>query len=212
MPDAAHTLLTLALIWAAMMPSPGPNILFFAATIMSSPRSSVVAAAAGILLGTCAWGLAGLFGLFWLFEAFPVLGLVVKIMGGAYLIYVGFRILRANWRRPDAAGTPALTASRARPVSMRRAFIVGLLTNLSNPKALVFVTSLFAVTHIAEQPLPVGLAGVAIMVTISALFYLILGAVLTLMPRSGTGRIGRIFGLVIGASMMAFGARIGFGG
>lgn len=211
MSGAAHTLLTLALIWAAMMPSPGPNILFFAATVMSSPRPAVVAAGIGILIGTCAWGLAGLFGLFWLFEAFPVVGLAVKVMGGAYLVYLGFRILRANWRhKPAGQGRPA--APRARPLSMRRAFILGLLTNLSNPKSLIFVTSLFAVTHIAEQPLPVGLAGVAIMVAISGLFYLLLGAVLAFMPRSGESRAGRILSLAIGVLMMAFGARLGFGG
>jgi threonine/homoserine/homoserine lactone efflux protein len=53
---------------------------------------------------------------------------------------------------------------------------MGFLTNLSNAKSFAFVTSLFASTQIARGPLWLGLSGVALMVTMSAAWYVALMA------------------------------------
>jgi threonine/homoserine/homoserine lactone efflux protein len=205
--SAADTLASLAALWLIAVVTPGPNVLFFTSVALSSPRPALIGAGAGILVGTAIWGLAGLFGLLWLFELFPTLATIVKALGGAYLAWIGFKILRGSLRRPAPQGD----APKAHPLSPMRAFSLALATNLSNPKSLVFVTSLFAVTRLAEAPLAVGLTGVAIMSAMSALYYCLYGLVLKLTPVGrGSGRLKRASGVVIGAVMMAFGARMAF--
>jgi threonine/homoserine/homoserine lactone efflux protein len=205
--SAADTLLTLAALWLIAVATPGPNVLFFTSVALSSPKPALMAAGTGILIGTAAWGLAGLFGLLWLFELFPALAVAVKVLGGVYLAWIGFKILRTSLRPPAIdAVAPDVVA-----LSPMRAFSLALATNLSNPKSLVFVTSLFAVTHLAEAPLSIGLTGVAIMTAMSTAYYCLYGLILKVTPVGrGGGRAKRAVGVVIGAAMMAFGARMAF--
>ena len=203
----SDTLLSLAALWLVAVLTPGPNMLFFSGMALSSSARALAAAGAGIVLGTGLWGLAGLFGLLWLLEAVPTLVLAVKIAGGAYLAWIGLKILRGSLARPQSAeGTPPERSPP--PLSPARAFSLGLATNLANPKSLVFVTSLFAVTWIAEAPLAVGLLGVGIMMA-SASSYVLFG--LTLKPAPvgrGPGCLKRALGIALGPAMMAFGARM----
>jgi threonine/homoserine/homoserine lactone efflux protein len=95
------------------------------------------------------------------------------------------------------------------PLSPMKAFSLAVATNLSNPKSLVFVTSLFAVTHLAEAPLAVGLAGVAIMTAMSTGYYCLYGLLLRLTPVARReGRLKRAVGVLIGAALMGFGVRM----
>ncbi|GGE29378.1 threonine efflux protein [Agaricicola taiwanensis] len=203
----ADTLLSLAALWLVAVITPGPNMMLFAAISMSSSRAAVVMAALGIIIGTAVWGAAGLFGLLWLFETFPPLASAVKIAGGAYLAWKGFQIMRGSLRPAgNAADLP-----RRMEISPRRAFVVGLLTNLANPKSLVFVTSLFAVTHLAEKPLAIGLTGVGIMVALSATYYTTFGVLLRLTPfAQRESPLKRVVVAVVGAIMMVFGGRLAF--
>lgn len=199
------TLLSLVALWIVAVLTPGPNVLFFTSVALSSSARALAAAGLGVVLGTVLWGVAGLIGLLWLFELFPALAFAVKLLGGLYLAWIGFKILRGSLAR---TASPEATP-RTAPFSPWRAFSLGLATNLSNPKSLVFVTSLFAVTHLAEAPPAIGLAGVAIMGAISGAYYLAYGFLLRLTPlRQGYGKAKQVLGVVIGAAMMAFGGRI----
>ena len=70
---------------------------------------------------------------------------LVKLAGAAYLIFVGLQMIFSA-RRPTAGGGSL-------PLSDGRAFRRGLLTDLSNPKAAAFFTSLFAVAVPPTAPL-----------------------------------------------------------
>ena len=197
----ADTLLALAGLWLIAVITPGPNMILFMAIGLSSPTASVIASAAAIVLGTLCWGLAGLFGLF---ELFPAAAVAVKIAGGLYLAWMGLGLIRRNLS-PPAETTRALAAT----LSPRRAFLTGLATALGNPKSLVFVSSLFAVTRLAEQPLAVGLAGVGVMITLSTLYYVILGTALRKLPFARRpGATGRLLAMGTGIVMMAYGAKM----
>jgi len=130
-------------IWLVTVLSPGPN---FIATVYAATRRSRrdgLAVAAGITLGTTIWAAASLAGLAVLFETAAWLYTTVKFAGAAYLIWSGIRMIRAA-RRP--ASTPATATGW-------RAFRLGLLTDLSNPKAAAFFTSLFAIAVPPTAPL-----------------------------------------------------------
>lgn len=200
----ADTLLALAGLWLIAVITPGPNMILFMAVGLSSPTSSVVATAAAILLGTLCWGLAGLFGLFWLFELFPAAAAAVKVAGGLYLAWMGLGLIRRNVAPP-----PETVREPTAMLTPRRAFLTGLATALGNPKSLVFVSSLFAVTRLAEQPLTIGFAGVAIMVAMSMLYYVTLGIALRTLPFARRpGAAGRLLAIGTGVVMMAYGGKM----
>ena len=134
MHDFAAVLLPLAAIWIFGVLTPGPN--FFATMHMAARhgRQAALLTVAGIGAGTAFWALAGFLGIKALFTAVPIAALAIKLVGAAYLVWMGWKM----WQ------------SATRPVDMEmiapaRAFRFGLLTNLANAKTAAFAASLFAV-------------------------------------------------------------------
>ena len=124
---------------AVFMVTPGPDMLFVVANAGRWGVRAGVAAALGVAVGEAVHMLAAALGLASLFAANPVLYQGVRYVGAAYLLYLGVRVwLRA--RRPlvgdgDASESGASGASGA---GMRAGFIRGMVTNLLNPKMILF--------------------------------------------------------------------------
>jgi threonine efflux protein len=122
--------------------SPGPSNLAIAETAMRGGRLSGLAFAAGVTTGGLAWSCAAALGLgavmaanAWVFEA-------VRYGGGAYLLWLALRSAR-DAARPDAPdeGGPAGGGVRR---SAGRTYLRGLGLHLTNPKAILFFGSLYA--------------------------------------------------------------------
>ena len=119
--------------------SPGPATLAIAGTSMASGRRCGLALASGITTGSLMWSVGAAAGLSvvmlanaWVFE-------VLRYAGAAYLLFLAFKSARSALR-PGAA--PAMeTAAPSLATAYRR----GLLLHLTNPKAILFFGSLYAV-------------------------------------------------------------------
>ena len=118
--------------------SPGPNFVAVTHRAVTSHRTEALALVCGITCVSVLWAGTALFGLGILFALFPWLFWSVKLFGAAYLVWFGIQLLRRS-------GT-ALPAKAALPShsSCRRAFRDGILTNISNPKAMAFYASVFS--------------------------------------------------------------------
>lgn len=204
LPDHApglESLLPFAGFWLVAVLTPGPNMLLFTWLAVSAPRMVAVAAIAGIQSAMVIWAIAGLFGLGWFIERFPGAFQAVQVVGGLYLIWRGIALVRSAWAGGPGALRPLRPARGFTPASAWRA---GFLTNMSNPKTLAFVASLFATTSVVSGPLWLGLLGVALMIAMSLSYYL---ACLWLFTRPGalaayaraeraiTGAAGAIFAI-----------------
>ena len=110
--------------------SPGPALLM--ATHTSASRGHVAGVVAGVGLGlmAAAWTLMALLGLAVVFELFPMVYIGAKIAGGAYLLYLAYRM----WRNASAP-------INARIPPARHAFRQGFLVNLLNPKSVLFAAA-----------------------------------------------------------------------
>lgn len=132
-------------VWFAAICSPGPDLLCLA-RIATRSRARGLAAAVGIVAGIVVWLVLTLAGLGALLAAAPWLLAVLQIAGGAYLLWLGFSALRAGVRQlrspslDDAHLTAPPPATDSSPAG---AFLQGLLTNLSNPKAVIFFGAVF---------------------------------------------------------------------
>jgi threonine/homoserine/homoserine lactone efflux protein len=212
MMSPVDSLLAVAAIWLIAVLTPGPNALYFTSVALSSGPRATAAAGAGVVAGTLLWGLAGLSGLIWLLDRFPAVALAVKLAGAAYLAFIGLRLLVRALRNTQGA-EPAARGVQA-GVPPRRAFVIALLTNLGNPKTLVFVSSVYAVSRLAEHPVSVGLAGVALMGAISSLYYLLFGYALRRAAgaaRGGSAPWQRLAQGTIGLMMIGFGGKLAAG-
>ncbi|KAF1022707.1 MAG: Leucine efflux protein [Pseudomonas sp.] len=116
---------------------PGPDMILLLQTGARQGKAMALATAAGLgLARACHVALAGM-GLATLFKVAPWTFDVVRLVGAAYLLWIGVQCLRANM-------LPALNTEgpQASPGAWREAFQRGLLTNLLNPKALLFCSVL----------------------------------------------------------------------
>lgn len=117
---------------------PGPDMVLILHTGVLQGRAYALAVAIGLALARAiqvflaAAGLAALLRTApWAFEA-------VRVAGAAYLIWLGIGILRSRSLSPEGPGPTASDDSRA----WSHAMVRGLLTNLLNPKALLFCSVL----------------------------------------------------------------------
>lgn len=165
-PAYVAPLVSLALLWTVAVVTPGPNFFNTAQLAASCSRRHGVMASAGVATGTIIWGLAGGLGIKSLFTAAPMLYLAFKIIGGGYLIYLGLKLFK---RSAPTAGQAMLPDEPRR--SLFSAWRFGLLGNLSNPKAALFVATAFAST-MPPSPSPVLLTlAVITMATLSFSWY-----------------------------------------
>ncbi|BBP77482.1 LysE family transporter [Pseudomonas gingeri] len=203
----AGPLISLALLWAVAVVTPGPNFFTTAQLAAGNSRKHGVACALGVATGTVLWGLAGGLGIKSLFTAAPALYLILKIAGGAYLVYLGVKLFLR--RQPTVAGQqPTLGEPRR---SLGYAYMRGLLGNMTNPKSALFVATIFATTMPSSPPAPLLAMAVATMASLSFCWYCSVALVFasTRMSafysrcRKGLDRFAGTCYLLFGAHLMA---------
>ena len=133
-------LLKIAPIFAAALISPGPDFILITSLALSRGRAAGVWASVGIALGSLVWAMLCVFGLGLLFGKLQGLMIAVRVCGGLYLLYLGYQLWKASLK-PQTAEVQEVTVDK-----QRNPFVVGFVTNMTNPKALAFFTSIFAVT------------------------------------------------------------------
>lgn len=135
------------------MVSPGPSVLFVARLSAETGVRPGLGAALGMALGGFLFAVLAIAGLTALLAQAPWLYLAFKIGGGAYLLYLGWRLWRGA-RQPMTIA-PAGVAGGASP---RRACALALAIQISNPKTAVVYASVFAALLPAPVPLALALA------------------------------------------------------
>lgn len=152
--DVATALIGIAAALTLGAMSPGPSFVLVARTSMAVSRKDGLAAAVGMGVGGVVFAGGALLGVMAALTAVPRFYAVLKVIGGAYLIYLGYRI----WR--GAKEVQVISAGgKADAPSAWRSFRLGLTTQLSNPKTAVIYGSVFASLLPARVPwaLSVGL-------------------------------------------------------
>lgn len=113
--------------------TPGQDTLFIVGRSLTGGLRSGIAAALGIAAGTVCHTLAATLGLSVILATSALAFTLVKLLGAAYLIYLGTQLLLAA--PAPAAPPPRAAAGAGRAGS---AFLQGMLTNLLNPKVALF--------------------------------------------------------------------------
>ena len=128
--------------------SPGPSNMMIMATAMNAGRISALALAIGVTAGSLTWGALSVAGVSALIAAHAGALYAIKLLGGAYLVFLGWRSARSALRRD-------MPASAARPPaddSLRRLVLRGYLMHLTNPKAILGWTAIIAIGLPPQAP------------------------------------------------------------
>lgn len=134
--------LTVALVHLIALMSPGPDFFFVSQTAASRSRREAMMGVLGISLGIVVWAGVALMGLHLILQKMAWLHQVIMIGGGIYLCWMGWQLLRSA--RAQNAGPTASSEVQVALPKPGRSFIRGLLTNLSNPKAVIYFGSVFS--------------------------------------------------------------------
>jgi RhtB (resistance to homoserine/threonine) family protein len=125
---------------ALVIVTPGQDTALTVRNTLVGGRPGGVATALGVASGQGVWALATAVGLIALLAASHPVFVGLRVVGSAYLVWLGLHALRDALRpRELPSGHGAARPARLPPA---RAFRQGLLSNLGNPKMVVFFTSL----------------------------------------------------------------------
>ncbi len=130
---------------------PGPNSLYVMTLASRRGIGAGYRGAAGILLGDLVLMILSATGMASLLQTTPALFMAVKYAGAAYLVWLGFDMLRAalrSWRGGAQTAAPAAPADAPAP------FRTALLISLMNPKAILFFVSFFIQFVSPDAPHP----------------------------------------------------------
>tara|TARA_R110000787_G_scaffold58117_21_gene132497 strand:- start:11960 stop:12607 length:648 start_codon:yes stop_codon:yes gene_type:complete len=119
--------------------SPGPDFAIVVRQSLQHGRRNGVLTALGIGCGILIHLTWGMLGLGWAIQKLPALLDILRFGGAALLMWIGYRSLQLG-----AASESRTAAGPSQPESDRRAFIIGLATNVLNVKAVLFFVALCA--------------------------------------------------------------------
>ena len=201
--------LTIALVHLLAVASPGPDFAMVLRQSIVSGRRPAIYTSIGIGAGILAHVCYCLLGLGLLISRSLVLFNVVKMIGAAYLLYVGWQSLRA---RPTDCTEDTVTSAQVIP-SAAQALRIGFLTNLLNPKATLFFLSLFSLVINPQTPLWVQLSYGIYMAFATGLWFSALSMFLTRPAVRGFfRRFGHWAERVMGTVLIALGIRLALAG
>ncbi|WP_433012417.1 LysE family translocator [Kribbella sp. CA-294648] len=129
---STHHLVAFAITALVIIVVPGPSVLFIVGRALAVGRREAVLTMLGNTAGAAVMLLAVAFGLGALIAASTMALTIVKLVGAAYLVYLGVHAFRSRKSLAEAM------TSGVKPGSARRALRQGFLVGLTNAKTAVF--------------------------------------------------------------------------
>jgi threonine/homoserine/homoserine lactone efflux protein len=128
----ASRLLEFAAVAAVVIAIPGPSVLFTISRALTTGRRTALLNVLGNEAGLVMQVIAVAFGMGVLVERSARLFTVIKLLGAAYLVFLGVQAIRHRRALAEAVG------ARTAPVRPVRALADGLIVGALNPKSIVF--------------------------------------------------------------------------
>ena len=185
--------------------SPGPSFVLVSHTAIIRSRRAGLAAALGMGIGGAIFALLALAGLHALLVRVEWAYLLFKLLGGAYLAYLGVRI----WRGASLPLPPERAGGVDHAGAAWKSLAVGIATQLSNPKTALVYGSIFAAFLPAAPErwlftaLPLGVF------VVEAGWYAVVALVFSAeRPRAAYGRAKHVVDRIAGSVLVGLGVRL----
>ena len=196
---------TVALVHLVALMSPGPDFFFVSQTAVSRSRKEAMLGVLGITAGVMVWSGVALLGLHIILEKMAWLHNIIMVGGGLYLCWMGYQMLRGALKKSDAPShEPKVELARS-----GRSFLKGLLTNLANPKAIIYFGSVFSL-FVGDNVGSGERWGIFLLIALETFAWFTLVASLFALPamRRGYQRMAKWIDGVAGALFAGFGLHL----
>jgi threonine/homoserine/homoserine lactone efflux protein len=176
MPLALETWIGLAALALGLVLTPGPNMVYLVSRSLSQGWRAGAISLAGTALGFVVFVLSAAFGLTAIALAVPFVYEAIKYAGAAYLLWLA-------WQAVKPGGTSPFVTRKLPYAGARRLFLMGLLTNLLNPKVALFYVALLpqfvepSRGQVLTQHLLLGATQITVSMTVNFMFILAAGVV-----------------------------------
>jgi homoserine/homoserine lactone efflux protein len=192
--------------WSLVAVTPGPAVMCSMAQATRYGFRSSLAGISGIQLGNFLFFVCIALGLGTLLATASTAFAILRVLGAIYLFYLGVRIILSTFRRPSSKTTPPVAEMPAH----RGLFLQGLLIQLTNPKALLFVSALLPQFIDPHRSAPVQL--VILVFTTIAVDTVVLSSYAFLAQRGvkslRASRVSAWLERAFGAALVLFGFRL----
>lgn len=196
--------LTVAMVHLIALMSPGPDFFFVSQTAASRSRKEAMMGVIGITLGVLVWAAVALMGLHLILQKMAWLHQIITVGGGLYLCWMGLQLLKsARAKKQNGDDTPVALPARG------RTFMRGLLTNLSNPKAVIYFGSVFSM-FVGDSVSGGERLGIFLLIVVETLAWFSLVALVFALPkmRRGYQRLAKWIDGVAGVVFAGFGVAL----
>ena len=181
MPELSH-LLAFAAIALGMVLTPGPNMIYLISRSISQGAGAGLISLAGVATGFLVYMLGAAFGITAVVMAVPYAYDALRFAGAAYLLYLAWQAVRPGGRSPFQV--------RALPKDgPKKLYLMGLLTNLLNPKVAVLYLSLLpqfidpSRGNVLGQAVVLGATQIIISVSVNATIAVAAGSIALFLTR-----------------------------
>jgi threonine/homoserine/homoserine lactone efflux protein len=188
--------------------TPGQDTALTIRNTLSGGRRGGILTACGVVTGQLTWTVATSAGLAALLLAYEPAFFAVKLLGAAYLLFLGIQALRAAIRPGNGHEAPVDERPTAKTIALAP-YRQGMISNLSNAKIAVFFTSLLPQFVPAGasfwQLLRLGIIFAAMTLVWLTAYSIVIAEAGNILRRPP---IRRVLDGVLGAVLVGFGARL----
>jgi threonine/homoserine/homoserine lactone efflux protein len=170
------SLIAFAFVALGMVITPGPNMIYLISRSIIQGRMAGLISLGGVALGFVFYMLCAAFGITALVFAVPYAYDTLRLTGAAYLLWLAWQALKPGGRSPFEV--------KSLPVdSPRKLFVMGLLTNLLNPKIAMLYLALLPqfvdpkLGSVLIQSLALGLTQIVVSVSVNAIIAVTAGSI-----------------------------------
>ena len=196
---APITLLTFGLICLGLVLTPGPNMIYLISRSICQGRKAGLISLGGVGVGFIFYMLCAALGITAIVMAVPFAYGALKFAGAGYLAWLAWQALKPGAQSPFHV--------RDLPIdSPRKLFVMGLVTNLLNPKAAMLYLSLLpqfidrSRGHVLTQSMVLGATQIVISLSVNAMIAMAAGSIARFLAQRPTwAKVQRwLMGCVLG--------------
>ena len=190
--------------------TPGQDTALTIRNTLLGGRPAGIATATGVAAGQFVWTIAASVGITAILVASEPVFAAVRLAGAAYLVYLGATSLWSALRGSAHERATVDPDQRTPALDRRHAMRQGLLSNLGNPKMVVFFASLLPQFVPTGGPTIAAMLGFGLVFCTMTLLWLTTYAVLVAKAGGVLRRpaVRRVLDAVTGAILVAFGLRL----
>ena len=141
---------------------PGPDFFIVSSYALQADFKKALSVVFGVSLAVFIWVVVSLSGLKIVFDVFPLMRILLTLLGASYLLYLAFLLLKNMNQKEDFENLNYTD----------KPFLRGFITNISNVKALFYFSSIFSSLNFSYDVLSLSIL-VLLLVAESVLYFLL---------------------------------------